>query len=246
VSDKSVESEYCQLELRHALKEQKIVLPILLQTYSQDYPRGMPPDLADLMQKVQYIDLTAGYDDLSKLWGAINRIQDRSLKRVDRWVLYNQFEVLKLLNLLVDKHGNADEYSMHQDVISRGYEWNYDEISDHIHTPIKYGQCEEVHSIFEMYRNIGDACTSLDCSNIDSTFIRFGGFDGNNEIKHYSYAQFLIEKRSGYGDLRPEPPYSMNSHSPRLDKYLRMVREWKRSEKPYELSYDDIIRIVDA
>lgn len=37
-----------------------------------------------------------------------------------------------------------------------------------------------------------------------------------------------------------------DSHSPILGAYQRMLTEWEKSNTPYQLTKDDVIRIIDA
>jgi uncharacterized protein len=247
MSDTSVNSEYCQKELQKAIYNQKVILPVLLKTYSMNYPDSLPEDLSDYMRNVQYIDLRNGYDDLSLLWGAINRIRDHSLSEVNRWMLYNQFETLRLLHKLVDQPGNAEDYEKQQEIISMGYEWNYDRISEHIMPAMEYGDGEEVITILDMYRAIHNACVQdVDRADIDSVYLRFRGFDGNYETDYYSFARFIIEDEDKFAESSPDNGSDLNSHSPMLPKYRRMVEQWKLSEKQHSLTKEEIIRILDA
>jgi uncharacterized protein len=247
VSNASINSEYCQKELQKAIYNGKFVLPVLLATYTQTYPQGLPDDLLNYMRSVQYVDLRSGYSDLSLLWAAINRFKDRSLLRVNRWMLYNQFEILRLLHKTIHEPGNAEDYERQQQIISRGYEWNYSQISQHIDDPMEYGDGEEVITILDMYRAIHNACAQgVDCSDIDSFYRKFRGFDGNYETAYYSFARFIIEDEGRFSESGPNKNFDLNSHSPMLPKYRRMLREWKLSEAQHSLTKDDIIRILNA
>lgn len=247
VSDTSVASEYCQKELQKAIYNRKAVLPVLLKTYTLNYPDNLPEDLADYMSKVQYIDLRKGYDDLSLLWGAINRASDHSLSRVNRWILYNQFEILKLLHEIKGETRDSKEYEKKQEIIGSGYEWHYNQISQHIQSAMEYGDSEEVVTILQMYREIYRVCAhEVDCSDIDSPYRTFRGFDGNWETDYYVFARFLIEEEGRFTESAGDENNDLYSHFPTLPKYRNMLREWKLSDNPFSLTKADVIRIVNA
>jgi len=247
VSDASVNSTYCQKELQKAIYNQKVILPVLLNTYTRKYPDNLPEDISEHMRKVQYIDFRKGHDDLSLLWGAINRVKDHSLSRVNRWMLYNQFEILKLLHKIVEEPGNSEDYIKQQEIISMGYEWNYEQISEHIAPAMEFGDGEEVISILDMYRAIYNACSQdIDCSDIDPKYRKFRGFDGNYETEYYLFAKFVIEREGKFEESTPDKNLDLNSHSPMLPKYRKMLGEWKLSEQQHSLTKADIIRILKA
>lgn len=247
VSNHSVESEFCRKELQKAIYNNKLILPVLLKTYTQEYPQNLPEELSEYMSEVQYIDLRKGYNDLSRLWGAINRFtKDRSISNIDRWILYNQFEILKRLAEQSDSPGNAKEYELDQKVISSGYEWNYDQISQHIHPPMEYGDCEEVIRVLEMYRAIYNACNrDVDCSKINSPYLRFRGFDGSIETNYYIYSEFMIEDRGLFQESKADTGSDLNSHTPMIDRYRKMLRKWELSEHKNALREADILRILE-
>lgn len=249
VSDSSVASENCQKELRKAIYNRKTVLPVLLQTYTLEYPAIMPDDLSEYMHKVQYIDFRKGYDDLSLLWGAIHRIIDHSLSRVNRWILYNQYEMLRLLNMLATEPQNAEHYERQQQVLGDGYEWYYDQISGQIVPPMEYGDGEEVMTILDMYRAIHNACVeNADCSDIPLAHRKFHGFDGNHEAEYLAFARFTIEVEGRYTESAPDATNNpdLNSHIPMLPTYRRMLEKWRLSENQNSLTKEDIIRILNA
>lgn len=248
MSDESVKSEYCQKELHKAIYNRKTVLPVLLKTYTQAYPKNLPKDLANYMRPIQYIDLRKGYRDLSKLWGAINRVTDRSISFADRWMLYNQFEILRKLSENKGEAGQGDveQYERYQEIISAGYERNYDVISRPIDPAMEYGDGEEVIKILEMYRAIHNACLEDDCSEISSPYLRFRGFDGNNEASFHAFARHIIFEQGLFAESNPGSDDKLNTHSPVLDKYQRMLEEWQKIENNNSLTKQDVKRIVDA
>ena len=50
--------------------------------------------------------------------------------------------------------------------------------------------------------------------------VKFRGFDGNNESEHFSIARFLVEDMGRWSRFKKR---DMNSHSPAIDSYRRML-----------------------
>lgn len=77
VSNESLESTYCQAELMEALRLNKQILPLVIRPLKPDYPGDIDPELAVILRKTQYIDLSRGFKNEvnnAKLWGAINQL----------------------------------------------------------------------------------------------------------------------------------------------------------------------------
>jgi uncharacterized protein YfbU (UPF0304 family) len=74
----------------------------------------------------------------------------------------------------------------------------------------------------------------------------FIGFDGNNEGEHLGIARYLTEQLDRFSEFKGR---ELNSHSPRLDGYRRMLPMWEkvRSSIPYsDLSADQLIELLEA
>lgn len=76
-------------------------------------------------------------------------------------------------------------------------------------------------------------------------FIRFIGFSINDEIKHYSAADILINRLEGFDRFKQR---ELNSHGPYLGAERRMLDVFKRisPSPPVELSVADIINLLKA
>ncbi len=77
ISNKSLESPYCQAELREALRLNKSILPVVVQRLRPTYPGNIEESLADFLRKTQYIDMSSGLRDTNKialLFAAIHRL----------------------------------------------------------------------------------------------------------------------------------------------------------------------------
>ena len=263
ISDESVKSEWCLRELKRAIIENKVVLPIFLETYKggQAYPTNLRIDL----NEIQFVDLRSEgnnrilYDDLSPLWGAINRAVVECLPYTDRWLLYNQYEILKLIQQLRGSYEDPDGYERVQKVIGSGYKLEYDSItSGFIFPEVESRVMEEVRSILRMYSAIEDACNQsslyremeklerVDCSEIDSLFLEFSGFGANHETDHFSYVRYMLVDEKQYPECMPQNEAQLNSHMPMLPIYRRMLAAWHLSKDELGLTKEDIRRIAAA
>lgn len=77
ISNESLESPYCQAELHEALRLHKQLLPVIVRRLKPPYPGNIEADLANILRKTQYVDLSAGFHDpntISALYAATNRL----------------------------------------------------------------------------------------------------------------------------------------------------------------------------
>lgn len=147
------------------------------------------------------------------------------LTKKERLMLYNQYEILKLLN-----PNEKEYYERDQEILINGFKYNYDSLVDSFmdETPEEVSQF--VIDVLQMYRvlnNSYDVLNDDEKAQIDLYDISFKGFDGNDEIDYYVYAKFYIEKLDNFGELKESEYYAINSHSNMLKKYSRMVSLWK-------------------
>jgi uncharacterized protein len=59
------------------------------------------------------------------------------------------------------------------------------------------------------------------------------------------YARFVVEKEGRFRFLKPYKE-DFNSHTPMLDRYRRMIDNWKLTSNHYELTQEEIIAILDS
>jgi len=165
------------------------------------------------------------------------------LSKQERWILANQFQILKKLY-----PENEEMYEKMQTIVEEGYTLNYDWITQNIFDEMTEDQCKEVIEILDMYTAIYFSHENLtDKTGIDTTYLKFSGFDGNNEAEYMVYTKFLINTDGKftelkYGNQRPD----FNSHQQLLDKYRRMLLEWEKLNKSHTLSKDELTIILSA
>lgn len=77
---------------------------------------------------------------------------------------------------------------------------------------------------------------------MDAARLKFPGFDGNNESKFMSYAQYMRRHRKWtFLDLASA---DFNSHHSTGDTYRHMLAQWRQSKDPFGLSAADVVRIL--
>jgi uncharacterized protein YfbU (UPF0304 family) len=246
---------YCISELKKALQHDKQVIQVLLPTLQVSYPECLPEDLHEELGKKQYVDLryeyvteAQCYKDLSRLWGAINKwiSNNRSvLSTTERWMLHNQFEILKQINSdHPDYNKNYFDHAM--EILSKGYEWYYTDLSQYIYTAsFPYSNGLEIINILDMFQSLQFDYEKLeDKSDINKSSLEFVGFGGNEETTEMQFTRFMMEEMGDFDNLKPEPGF--NSHFPMLDTYRRMLKVWNMSVDKYRLSKEEIIRIAEA
>lgn len=163
---------------------------------------------------------------------------DIRLDPVQRHILANQYRILKHLepNAGWDKRLEAMEW---------GYEIEY-EFEDSATLSIETGR--EIYDILDMFRVIKASLRDLsaeDRKKVDESPLKFHGFDGNNETKHFSYLRHLWETNR-WTELQEDAEDGGNSHFHTLGIYRARLREYKKSADNIHLTLDDLIRISKA
>ncbi len=260
LSDESAQSKWCTKEVEEAALLHKTIIPVLLETYSsKDLPIHYSELTQDRLGDTQYVDLRSRdrykYDDLSALWGAINQAQRPVLSLTDRWLLWNQYELLR--------HIRGDqpvkdlwEESREQYILSIGFERHFFEILPFVKDEdLPYNDGEEVIQILEMFYMIANAFngagqnkTVIEVSEEDREWLIYRGFRETGEFHQYHYAKYLYEHERRFEnviELVPDKFY-LNSAIERLPEYRRMLTAWRQSENRFCLTLEDLERIADA
>ena len=159
------------------------------------------------------------------------------LTKKERLILANQFRILEQID-----PKEADFYQKAYTILQKGYALEYDSLVEWFHDDLTKEECREVIEILEMHSRLDYAYRRLgDKTGIDEVRLRFRGFDGNNETGQMSYADFLIHREGKWRDFAS---MDLNSHCPTLDRYRRMLGQWRPYVGTLELSREDILRII--
>ena len=85
VSNESLESSYCQAELKEALRLKKQILPVIVRRLKPSYPGNIDDELAVFLRKTHYVDMSRGFHDaniIAGLYAAINRLSENAQQDV--------------------------------------------------------------------------------------------------------------------------------------------------------------------
>lgn len=165
------------------------------------------------------------------------------LDKKDRLILYNQFLILEKLY-----PENAAHYAENRQAVEDGFELHYKWMTDFLTDGLTEEQCEFVLDTLSMHRALHQTVQNLGLTDEMKTRVQFKGFDGNAESEYLSYTQFIVLTLGKFAELKPplQPYVSFNSHMPSVDMYNRMLNEWRKSQDKWDLTADEVNRILDA
>ena len=163
------------------------------------------------------------------------------LSRTERWMLANQYRILAALD-----PARAARYDDCVVALEKGYAKVIDRMAAHVsRDDTDHKESEEVDEILTMFDSIQRAYRVLeDPYGIDRAQLQFPGFDAKTEGDYLGYAKFLLEREHWPEHL--DAARDLDTHTPMLRQYRRMVDEWKRRARDGEVSQRDLGAIVDA
>jgi len=154
---------------------------------------------------------------------------DLNLTKLDRIFLINQLRILEVLC-----PDEASQLSVQREALERGYEMLYDLDFEHIYdgdSKMTADESREVWDTMDMFDAIERSLpTGMDVSRFPMT--KFAGYDGNNESKFMSFAQFTVERLKRFEYVPMQRTGYWNSHRPIRETYCRMLEEWKTLPSP--------------
>jgi uncharacterized protein len=165
-----------------------------------------------------------------------------TLTRVERWILANQCRILAKL-----EPEDADRHDTVVEALERGYVREYDHLCQHVWAEeMTQEECQEVYDILMMFSEIAYAYDGLaDKGVIDECLAYFPGFYGNTESTQLGYARYLCKDPAQFPRIdRNTMRGDLDSGIPLLPEYRAMLVEWRKSEKPHDLSGPDLARIT--
>jgi len=170
---------------------------------------------------------------------------DLKLTKLDRIFLTNQLRIMEALY-----PDEAKDFAIQREALERGYEmlysWNFEYIYDGADVMTEE-ESREVWDTLDMFAAIGRSIPEdMDISMYPVT--KFLGYDGNNETKFLSFAQYTVERLQRFEYVPMASPRYWNSHMPVREIYGRMLGVWKQ-QSPAErvsLSRDQLERILGA
>jgi len=160
------------------------------------------------------------------------------LTKKDRLILYNQYEILKLLNSN-DEH-TVKQYEVTQEILANGYKNNYNDLIEWMADDITEKVSKFVLDVLQLYRTLDTSYNALperEKEQINVKDIRYAGFDGNEECDYYAYANFILKIKGWYEEIYNNGKYIENSHYNVVPRYTKMLETW---EHIHESGYPDL------
>jgi hypothetical protein len=159
------------------------------------------------------------------------------LTKVERLILTNQYRILEKLD-----PNQVRYYKEAREILEGGFTLSYNELASNIDQEMSEAKCHEVRDVLDLYRALKKALRELPEGSLAPEDATFKGFDGNEESEHYAYARFLIETQGKWEESKDA---DLNSRGPMLEQYRPMVEGWKQSTKKWDLTAEDVARILD-
>lgn len=151
-------------------------------------------------------------------------MQPKSLTQVERLQLINQFAILEKLD-----PDHAEDYAESREIIAHGYTIQYEDVFGAVSEEMDIEDCKYVYNVLDMYRVLIDSYNALtDKQNLTPDDVRFPGFDGNNEIKHLTFAKHLRQQGKWQETLTGD----LNSHTiSTVSRYSEMLKKFEPISK---------------
>jgi uncharacterized protein YfbU (UPF0304 family) len=165
------------------------------------------------------------------------------LSRTERLILSNQNRIMEKLY-----PEEAESLAYRRKALESGYELHYENVAEEVYEEtLSSEECSLVLNTMTMYEMIQRSYDQLgDKDGIKEWAITFHGFDGNSETSYMGYARYFCEPPDPRFDGLRLGSDSYNSHMPMVNRYRQMVEKWEASEDKYNLTKDDIIRIIST
>lgn len=163
------------------------------------------------------------------------------LDRLQRQMLYNQFEVIERVT--------GESCKEQKEILLNGYELFYGDLFVVYESSVSEADCVFVLDVLSAYRlvHIFIEQNPTDTEVNGHHRAKFIGFDGNNETKLMAFTRFLVHEQNKFEEARNSEHDDFNSHSPMRDVYAPMVREYKaRKINVRKMSRDDILGMLNA
>jgi len=165
------------------------------------------------------------------------------LTKVERLILANQFRILKESN-------PQDNHLRRAEVLENGFESLYEEeVFGTIFDSMKEEEGTFVVDVLSMYRGLHDSYLKLkDKGDLTVEDIKFLGFDGNEEDKHFSFTNFFIKDMERFAEIDELCEGYFNSHSAKIPTYRRMLEKWVLIEpvERHEMTIDQIRGLINT
>lgn len=162
-----------------------------------------------------------------------------NISEVERLILINQFTILE------EKNPQDSYYRQGREILESGYKVLYNEITQILSKEMSEEDGDFVIDVLQMYRTLHDSYNNLgDKKDLKESDVMFKGFDGNEEGKHYSFAQYFVKDYKRFSEFEK---VSFNSHTNKIPKYQRMLIEWRKLDRfECDLTVEEINNIINV
>lgn len=153
---------------------------------------------------------------------------------------------LKILEKLYPE--DKEYYANHRKAIEDGYELHYEWITEHLSEGLTSEECTFVLEVLDMYATLYFSFQKLkESTDLTEDFIKFPGFDGNNETMYMAYTKYFIEDLDRFGEIKETTNGYYNSHSKMITKYKNMLVKYVEFKQPYtyELTEEQVSELVN-
>jgi uncharacterized protein YfbU (UPF0304 family) len=161
----------------------------------------------------------------------------------DRLYLLNPTMILKVLDGKSENHCSA-----FMSEVGNRFDIYYSFVHDQNYQEISLAKGRFVYDVLSLYRSVESYKKDISADDIEHfAWSFFPGFDGNYESEYRGFALFLIESQKKFPEqiAYKHKTDMFNSHAQTLDKYHRMVFEWRRLGKDLT-TRGNIMRVLDA
>ena len=138
-------------------------------------------------------------------------------------------------------------YAKNRKAIEDGYELHYDWITEHLSEGLKKEECSFVLDVLEMYSLLFFNVRDFKNSDLTAEYVKFPGFDGNNEFMYMAYTKYFIEDLDRFGEIQESTNGYYNSHMRMIPKYKKMLAKWKelKIDYTYKLTEENVKELIE-
>lgn len=203
-------------------------------------------------------------DDTPSRAEAVRRLMEMGLESESKYRPTHLSDGEQLIAMMLAKliKATGTEVEMNVDLIEKvivgGHYWALDwEMPGIFHGHRdRRSRVSFVVDVLDMWDFLEDAYEKLsdedkECLAVEAEplgkYVKFAGFDGNNETEHMGIAMFLIRDLNRFSRFKD---YNMNSHAPALERYGKMYRAFEPIRKTLvfgkAMSVEQMAKVLNA
>ncbi|UJF18715.1 YfbU family protein [Vibrio sp. SS-MA-C1-2] len=164
------------------------------------------------------------------------------MTNAQRLILSNQYYIMSKLS-----PENSAHYERLQTIVERGFGLQMREL-DKDFGQLSDAVCREIIEAMEMHHAMQESYNMLnetEANQVDARRLQFLGFDAATESQQLHYVRFITTTEGQYPQF-DSSQHQFNSQTPMMNKYQRMLAEWKACPRQYHLSAAELQKILAA